>query len=97
MSPYFCYIHNGLYVSSPHLEGCQDVQCRSFAEKEVAPVGVMVAGFAGSTATKISRRNHNQFNKDMNAYKAARDQGVKPDQITAKAAETALKAAEAGN
>jgi len=93
--PYFCYIHNGLYVSSPTIEGCQDVQCREFAAKEVRPAGIRVAGFAGSTATKISRKNSKQFHKDMYAYKGAVDQGVSPDQVTAKAAEAALRQAEA--
>ena len=97
MAPFFCYVHQGLYVSSPTLEGCQDVQCIAFAEKEVRPAGIHVAGFAGSTATKRSRANSNQFHKDMYAFKDAADQGVKPDQVTAVAAEAALKQAEASS
>jgi len=95
MAPYFCYIHQGLYVSSPSIEGCQHSQCLEFAAKEVRPAGIHVAGFAGSTATKQSRTNSKQFHKDMYAYKDAVDQGVSPDQVTAKAAEASLKQAEA--
>ena len=93
--PYFCYIHNGLYEASPSLEGCQDVQCRMFAEKEVRPAGIHMARFGGSESTRISRHNSKQFHKDMYAYKDAVDQGVDPEMVTAKAAETALKQAEA--
>ena len=95
MAPYFCYFHNGLYVSSPTHEGCQDVQCIQFAKKEVRPQGVHMARFGGSTATRISRHNSDTFHKDMYAYKDAVDQGTNPDQVTATAAETALKQAEA--
>jgi hypothetical protein len=95
MAPFFCYTHQGLYVSSPLLEGCQDAGCIEFAKKEVPPAGVCVARFAGDTVTRNSRANDKQFHKDMDAYKSAYDQGVRPDQVTAVAAEAALKQAEA--
>jgi hypothetical protein len=54
-----------------------------------------MAGSSGSRATQISRHDSETFHKDMYAYKDAVDQGVSPDMVTAKAAETALKEAEA--
>ncbi|KKK76604.1 hypothetical protein LCGC14_2861960 [marine sediment metagenome] len=94
MAPFFCYLHQGLYVASPILEGCQDAQCIAFAKKEVPPAGICVARVAGSEATKLSRENSNQFHKDMDAYKNAVDQGVEPEMVTVKAANAALRAAE---
>ncbi|KKM19619.1 hypothetical protein LCGC14_1653780 [marine sediment metagenome] len=95
MAPWFCYTHQGLYISSPPLEGCQDPGCVEFAKKEVPPAGVCVARFAGDTVTRNSRANSKQFHKDMDSYREAVRQGVSPDQVTAVAAEAALKAAEA--
>ena len=93
--PWLCYQHQGLYVASPTLEGCQDLGCVEFAKKEVSPAGVCVAGFAGDTVTRNSRANSKQFHKDMYAYRDAVKQGVNPEQVTAVAAEAALKQAEA--
>ena len=95
MAPYFCYIHQGLYIASPTLEGCQDAQCQEFAKKEVRPAGIRVAGFAGSTVVKQRRAYSKQFHKDMYAFEDAVKQGVTPDQVTAKASEAALKEQEA--
>ncbi len=95
MSPFFCYIHQGLYVSSPDQEGCQYSQCIEFARKEIKPSGIHMARFGGSDATKQSRLNSDNFHRDMYAFKDAYDQGVRPDQCTQVAAEAALKEAEA--
>lgn len=95
MAPYFCYTHQGLYVASPLLEGCQDPQCIAFAMIEVRPAGVRLVGSGGSTTTKQSRVNSNQFHRDMYAYKDAVEQGVQPEMVTAVASEQALKEAEA--
>ena len=92
--PYFCYIHQGLYVNGP-VEGCNDTQCLEFARKEVRPSGIHYTGHGGSDQTKISRHNSKTFHKDMYAYKDAVDQGVDPEMITVKASEKALKEAEA--
>ncbi len=92
--PYFCYIHQGLYVEGED-DRCYHEQCVAFALKEVRPAGIHMAGFGGSEATGISRKNSEQFHKDMYAYKDAHDQGVVPDQVTQVAAEAALKQAEA--
>ncbi len=94
MAPYFCYIHHGLYIEGED-DRCYHEQCVAFALKEVRSAGIHIAGFSGSTATKISRHNSEQFHKDMYAYKDAYDQGVRPDQCTQVAAEAALKQAEA--
>ena len=95
MAPYICHIHNGLYNSSPDSEGCQDEYCVELANKEVRPVGIFMAGSGGSRSVQMARENSDTFHNDMYSYKAAVDQGVNPDQVTAKAAETALKKAEA--
>ena len=94
MAPYFCYTHHGLYVKGDD-DKCYHEQCLAFADKVVRPTGFRVAGFAGSTVTKAARQNSEKFHKDMYAYKDAVDQGVKPEQITVQAAESALKTAEA--
>ena len=94
--PYICYTHHGLYEPKPNGDdGCNNEECLAFARKEIRPVGIHVAGFAGSTATKVSRLNSDNFHRDMYAYKDAVDQGVRPEQVTKKAAEVALKVAEA--
>jgi hypothetical protein len=54
-----------------------------------------VAGFSGSTVTRIARANSQKFHKDMYAFEDAVKQGVTPDMVTAEASETALKEAEA--
>ena len=96
MSPYICYIHQGLYEPKPNGDdGCNNAECLAFARKVVRPSGVHMAGFGGSTVTKISRSDSVRFHKDMYAYKDAVDQGVDPEMITVKASEDALKAAEA--
>ena len=92
--PYICHVGGHVYIQG-EVDGCHHATCLAFANEEVRPVGVHVAGFAGSTATKISRKNYTQFHKDMYKFKDAVDQGVKPEMVTAKAAETALKKAEA--
>ncbi len=92
--PYFCYMHQGLYVKGEDAK-CYHPQCLAFASKVVRPAGVHIAGFAGSTATKISRLNSDNFHRDMYAFEGAVKQGVKPEQVTLKASEAALKAAEA--
>jgi hypothetical protein len=56
---------------------------------------VHLARFGGSEATKLSRHDSKKFHKDMYAYKSAVEQGTNPDMVTAKAAESALKEAEA--
>ena len=94
MAPYFCYIHHGLYVVGDG-DGCNDPQCLAWADKDVRPSGFRVAGFAGSTVTKVARQNSVKFHKDMYAYKDAVDQGVSPEQVTVTAAESALRTAEA--
>jgi len=94
MAPYFCYNHHGLYVKGDE-DKCYHEQCIAFANKIVRPSGFRVAGFAGSTVTKERRQHSRKFHKDMYAYKDAVDQGVSPEQVTAKAATVALKAAEA--
>ncbi len=94
--PYFCYTHMGLYEQGEvGVDGCHNEECLAFARKEVRPVGIHVAGFAGSTATKVSRANSEKFHKDMYAFEGAVRQGVSPDQVTVEASETALKEAEA--
>lgn len=93
MAPYICHIHNGLYESVEDMEGCQSTYCVSLRELDL-PERMNVAGFGGSDKQKISRHDSKQFHKDMYAYKEAHDQGVSPDQVTAKAAESALRIAE---
>ena len=95
MAPYICHIHSGLYVSSPNGEGCQDAYCIKLASTEVRPAGIFMAGSGGSRSVQVARENSDTFHKDMYAYKDAVDQGVDPEMVTAKAAETALKEAEA--
>ena len=92
--PYMCIVGGHRYVNG-EVDGCHDESCLAFARKEIRPVGIHVAGFAGSAVTKIARKNYKQFHKDMYKFKDAVDQGVKPEQVTAKAAEIALKRAEA--
>ena len=94
MAPYFCYNHHGLYVVGDE-DKCYHEQCLAFERKVVRPAGIHMARIGGSNATKISRQNSDTFHKDMYAFKDAYDQGVRPEQVTVKAAETALKAAEA--
>lgn len=95
MAPYICYTHMGRFEPKPNGDdGCNNEECLAFARKVVRPVGVHVAGFAGSTTTKQSRLNSENFHRDMYAFEDAVKQGVKPEQVTKKASETALKAAE---
>ena len=92
--PYFCYIHQGLYVTG-EVDGCHNEECLAFARKVVRPVGIHFSGHGGSDSTKISRKNSETFHKDMYAYSDAVKQGVDPEMVTAKASEKALKEAEA--
>ena len=93
--PYICYTHHGLYEPKPNGDdGCNNAECLAFERKEVRPVGVHIAGFAGSAATKVSRLNSSNFHRDMHAFEDATKQGVKPEQVTKKASEIALKVAE---
>ncbi len=94
MAPYICHVGGHLYITG-EVDGCHDESCLEFATLEVRPAGLCVARVSGTEATKISRHNSDTFHRDMYAYKDAVDQGVSPDQITHKAAETALKEAEA--
>jgi hypothetical protein len=92
--PYFCYIHNGLYVKGEE-EGCQDKYCLEFKELDVPPVGIMFGAVpGGTTKASLARTHSDKFHKDMYAYEDARKQGVEPEQVSAKAAQKALKAKE---
>jgi len=91
--PYFCYIHNGLFVNGD-VDGCHDEYCLEFKERDIPPVGVCFTGVpGGSTVLATKRDNEKKFNKDMHAYREAVRQGLNPEQVTKEAAITAEKIA----
>ena len=97
MAPYFCHIHNGLYVSDENIDGCQHEQCIMFRNLDLKPSMPTIVGFAGSDAQKAARAHSNQFHNDMNDYAYARKQGVEPEQVSSKAAAAALARAHREN
>ena len=83
--PYICYIHQGLYVKSEEVDGCQHPECLEFKEMEgPAPRVIFGAVPGGTTKHAIARDHSDKFHKDMYSYKDARDQGLKPKNITVK-------------
>lgn len=91
--PYFCHVGNHLYVVGP-VEGCHDPGCLEFKELDVPPLGIMVGsvpgGFNDSNASK-QYKYQSQFDKGLDAYREARDEGLKPKATTVGAVKAARK------
>ena len=82
--PFICHTHNGLYVKQEGREGCQDVGCITIRNSNPPKRVVFGAVPGGTTAHAIARDHSDKFHKDMYSYKDARDQGLKPKNITVK-------------
>jgi len=80
--PYFCYIHNGLYVSEEGKDGCQHETCRAFRELDIP--GRIVVGVGETHSEYWKKVKHEKFNKDMVAYREARRNGLKPERYLSK-------------
>lgn len=86
--PYYCYIHNGLYISLPDTEGCQAATCLEWADIVVPPLGVMVGTVPGGhndTHGSAQYKFQSGFDSGLEAYKSARDEGLQPKKTTVEA------------
>lgn len=82
--PYICHIHNGMYVKSEEVEGCQHQGCIDIRNSN-PPKRVVFGAVPGGTMKSAIAKDHAvKFDKDMNSYYDARKQGLKPKNITVK-------------
>jgi len=91
--PYFCHIHNGLYVAGPDgAEGCHEATCVAFRDVDVPPLGVMtgtVPGGHNDTYGSSQYKFQANFDKGLDAYKEARGEGLAPKGTSVAAVEKA--------
>lgn len=91
MAPYFCHIHNGLYVSEENVEGCQHASCIKLRASN-PPKHI---SFAGGPTTRAKAVASKKFHDDMYAFEGAVKQGLSPEQVSVEASNDALRIAEA--
>ena len=92
--PYFCHIHNGLYVTVEGKEGCQHDKCEEFRSIEgAAPVIVFGAVPGGTRPASVAKAHAKKFDEDMHSYREAHRSGLRPRQVSKKAVEEADKIA----
>lgn len=91
MMPYFCHIHNGLYVSGPDgAEGCHESTCVEFRKLDVPPLGLLpstVPGAHNDSQGDVQYDFQKKFDKGLDAYKKARGEGLAPAATTVAAVE----------
>ena len=88
MAPYFCHVHNGLYVKGDD-EGCQHDACLRFRNLDVPPVGVVTAVVPGGANDTEAYRFHKDFDKGLDKYAEAKRNGLQPKGTTVRAVEAA--------
>jgi hypothetical protein len=81
-----CYIHNGPREQCDDCGGCTCVHAFDNMPPSKMPYFGTVPGGANDTK---EYRFHRDFDKGMNEYKKARDEGLQPAQTTIDAVETA--------
>jgi len=89
--PYFCHVGNHLYVTDPDgAEGCHEPSCVDFRNKDVPPLGVLlgtVPGGHNDTHAGAKYKFQSGFDKGLDAYRGARDEGLSPKSTTVEAVE----------
>ena len=91
--PYFCHVGNHLYVAGP-VDGCHEPTCLEFKELDVPPLGLMVGSIPGGhndTYGSAQYKYQSQFDKGLDAYRGAKDEGLQPKATTVGAVEAARK------
>lgn len=91
--PFFCHIHNGLYVKEEGVEGCQHEKCQKYREIQVPPVGVVTAVVPGGANDTPTYRFHKDFDKGLDKYATARKNGLEPRSTTVAAVDAAEREA----
>ncbi len=94
MAPYFCHIHNGLYVYADGLDGCQEDSCVRFRSLEVPPdirrmANPDVPGGYNEKHRDATYKMKKDFEPGINAYRKAKAEGIQPDGTTTKKVEEA--------
>lgn len=99
MAPYFCHIHNGLYIESDDgAEGCHHEKCVEFREMPGPPPRIIFGAVpGGTTKASMAKQNSVKFHEDMYAFEDAAKQGLKPRKVSKKAAFEAEVLANAGS
>lgn len=82
--PYFCHTHNGLYEPGED-EGCQHTKCVAFRNVDVPPTGITMGVVPGTSKDTGSYRYHRDFDKGLDKYREARENGLQPKGTTVKA------------
>jgi len=89
--PLFCYVGNHPYLTGPE-DGCHEPTCLQFKELDVPPLGPMIGTVPGGHNDTNGSRQYkyqSQFDKGLDAYKEAKDEGIQPAATTVAAVEAA--------
>lgn len=87
--PYFCHIHNGLYVNGDE-EGCQAQTCIDLRARPSRPLGMIPGTVKGghNWDSDAQYRYHAQFDEGLERYqKAKKVDGIQPSSTTVEGVE----------
>ena len=75
--PFFCHVHNGLYVSGDK-DGCQHEECLRYRALDIPPLGMIPTTVPGGANDTPEHRFHKTFDKGLDQYREARRHGIQP-------------------